>query len=507
MHGYEIETPDNRRHAPEDASPQSAPADGPMKPALARDAAAVQPGLRTRLMLWLLVPLALFVTMAVITGYDNARRTADRLQDKLLLSSARMIAGEVDWSDGAPVADVPPAALEIFESPYRDSVFYKVEAGNGRLLGGRPDLPAPPTEADGPVFYHASLADMPVRAVAYRRLLYDAGRSVPVTVIVAKTEGSRCAMLDELWRPQLVVGSLMLLLVAVLVPLGLRFELEPLMKLKDEVAGREPMQLEPMCAQGLPRELQPIVDAINQCIAQLKLHSEAQRQFIADAAHQLRTPLALLDAQLQYARRVDENAAARDAALFGACRSTRKLTEMTNQLLMMAQAESTPQPALTEMDLGAVLASALEERLAAAQQRNIDLGAEIGDGLWVKGNAELLMALVSNLIDNAIRYTQTGGRVTVVAKREADRIVSRVMDNGPGIPDDIRERVFERFVRGFASTEGTGLGLPIAREIARRHGGDVRLATGVDGQGVTATVILPASRGQGAGDEAAADRR
>ncbi|SAK86186.1 periplasmic sensor signal transduction histidine kinase [Caballeronia catudaia] len=506
MPGLKLKTPYDRLDVSGHALPHGARSRRPITSARTRDA-GVQPGLRARLLLWLLVPLALFVSMAAITGYDNARRTADRLQDRMLLASARIIAEDVHWNDGGPVADIPPAAFELFESPYRDQVFYKLETGSGQLLGGRPDLAAPDTRAVGPVFYHVRLAGMPVRAVAYRRELYDAGKVVPVTVIVAKTEGSRCAMLDELWRPQLVVGSLMLLLVAVLVPLGLKFELDPLMKLKDEVAGREPLQLEPMCAQGLPRELQPIVDAINQCIAQLKLHSEAQRQFVADAAHQLRTPLALLDAQLQYARRLDENAAARADALFGACRSTQKLKDMTNQLLMMAQAESTPQPALIETDFGAVLASALEEMLAAAQRRNIDLGAEIGEDLCVKGNPELLMALVTNLIDNAIRYTQTGGRVTVVAKREADRIESQVMDNGPGLPDDIRERAFERFVRGSTSTDGTGLGLPIAREIARRHGGDVALAPGADGRGLTATVILPAARSQGAGDEAAAGRR
>ncbi|MBN3757452.1 sensor histidine kinase [Paraburkholderia sp. Tr-20389] len=449
--------------------------------------------LRARLLLWLLVPLAAFVLVTSAVSYDAARQTADLMQDHSLLDSARTIIEDVDWDNGAISATIPPAALELFESPWQDHVYYKVLAGNGRLLGGVPDLPLPTTSAAVPVFYDSTYAGMPVRAVAYERLLYDSGRAERVTVIVGKTIASRQAMIESLWRPQLIRQWLMLALVVLLVPLGLTLELRPLVKLKDDVADREPAQLEPIRPDHLPSELRPIVDAINQCIARLKVHVATQRQFIADAAHQLRTPLALLTAQTQFASQCD----ARDPALFdalkGVRRNSQKMAELTNQLLLLAQAESMTQSSQvqTRVDLTEVVSSVLEEMVQAAERRNIDLGAELANEMYVAGNTGLLASLVSNLIDNAIRYTQTGGRVTAVCRCEGGQIVLQVVDNGPGIPAEVRAHVFERFYRVATDTEGTGLGLAIVHQVARSHGGSVSVAAGGERVGLVATVRLP----------------
>ncbi|NYH14347.1 sensor histidine kinase [Paraburkholderia bryophila] len=452
------------------------------------------PSLRTRLLWWLLLPLAMFVVITGVISYDTARQTANLVQDSALLSSARTIVEDVDWDSGGLSAIVPPAALEIFESPYQDQVFYKVIVDDTRLLVGNPDLELPARLDVSPVFYDTTLDGKGVRAVAYPRQLYDSGKVEHVIVVVAKTQASREAMIGQLWRPQLIRQCLMLALVAALVPLGLTIELRPLMKLKDDVADREPMQLEPISADRLPFELRPIVHAINQCIARLKLHTTTQRQFIADAAHQLRTPLTLLDTQIQYACGRDYCDPPLTEALAAMRRSSRKMTEMTNQLLLLAQAESAPPlRTRTKVDMTAVVLSALEELIVAAEQRGTDLGAELDDHVEVMGSAHLLSAMVMNLLDNAVRYTQDGGRVTVICRRDGDDVMLQIVDNGPGIPAEARAHVFERFYRGPTLVEGTGLGLSIVREITHLHGGTVGIAQGAGRIGLVVTVRMPAA--------------
>ncbi|MBJ9615910.1 sensor histidine kinase [Burkholderia multivorans] len=449
--------------------------------------------LRGRLLWWLLLPLAVFVLIAAAMAYDAARRTADLVQDSTLVASARTIGEDIEWRNGLPVADVPPAALEIFESPSRDSVFYKVIDSDGRLLAGNPALDVVARHGAEPVAYDTTLDGTRLRAVAYDRQLYDEGQVDTVTVVVAKTTRSRNAMVATIWRPQLVRLALMLVLAVVLVYLGLTFELRPLMKLKDDVADRGPMELEPIRPERLQHELRPIVDAINQCIARLNTHTATQRRFIADAAHQLRTPIAVLDTQIQYAQQRGHDDRELASVLDSMQRSSRKMADVTDKLLLLAHAEATPSTLLTQrVDLATLVSSVLEETIVLAQRRDIDLGAELGERLDVAGSGSLLSALVTNLVDNAVRYTQPGGCVTVAARRDGDTVVLDVIDDGPGIPAEARPHVFKRFYRVSSDTEGSGLGLAIVSEIAQAHGGSATLAPGPGNRGVVVTVRLPA---------------
>ncbi|PRH09009.1 sensor histidine kinase [Burkholderia multivorans] len=449
--------------------------------------------LRGRLLWWLLLPLAVFVLIAAAMAYDAARRTADLVQDSTLVASARTIGEDIEWHNGLPVADVPPAALEIFESPSRDSVFYKVIDSDGRLLAGNPALDVVARHGAEPIAYDTTLDGTRLRAVAYDRQLYDEGQVDTVTVVVAKTTRSRSAMVATIWRPQLVRLALMLVLAVVLVYLGLTFELRPLMKLKDDVADRGPMELEPIRPERLQHELRPIVDAINQCIARLNTHTATQRRFIADAAHQLRTPIAVLDTQIQYAQQRGHDDRELASVLDSMQRSSRKMADVTDKLLLLAHAEATPSTLLTQrVDLAALVSSVLEETIVLAQRRDIDLGAELGERLDVAGSGSLLSALVTNLVDNAVRYTQPGGCVTVAARRDGDTVVLDVIDDGPGIPAEARPHVFKRFYRVSSDTEGSGLGLAIVSEIAQAHGGSATLAPGPGNRGVVVTVRLPA---------------
>jgi two-component system, OmpR family, sensor histidine kinase TctE len=452
--------------------------------------------LRIRLLWWLLVPLALYVFVTGKTEYDNARRTANLVQDNQLVASARMIAGEVEWRDGFLRVDVPPASLEIFASPYRDQVFYSVRADDGRLLAGTPDFPPRPGLApDVPDSYYTELHGQQVRAADIVRLMYDNGATRPVRVTVGKTVRSRDAMTQQLWRPQLVRQLEMIALAVALVCIGLTFELRPLMKVKDEVADRDPMQLEPIRVERLHSELRPIVDAINQCIARLGVQVAAQRRFIADAAHQLRTPLTLLGTQLQFARQQEGLNPALDEALAAMHRSNRSMVGLTNKLLLLAQAEAADnsQLAMESVDLVPLAMEVVEDLALLAQAREIDLGAELRGAAPVLGHRGLLQALIANLAENAIRYTGGGGHVTVAVSADAgaNTVTVSVTDNGPGIPAESRSRVFEPFFRASTDTEGTGLGLAIVREISDAHHGDITLKAGEGGKGVHIAVTFP----------------
>lgn len=455
--------------------------------------------LRVRLLWWLLLPLALYVFVTAKTEHDNARHTADLVQDNLLVASARMISGEVEWADGALVVDMPPAAIEVFASPYGDQVFYSVRLEDGRLLAGLPDFPSATGRvtdaATEPQWFDATLRGQRVRAVSLVRLMYDNGATRRVQILVGKTTRSRDAMVEAVWRPQLIRQIEMIVLAVALVCIGLTFELRPLMKVKDDVADRDPMQLAPLRIERLHTELRPIVDAINQCIARLGLQVATQRRFIADAAHQLRTPLTLLGTQLQFARQRRSIEPELSEVLAAMHRSNQSMVGLTNKLLLLAQAESADysQLASQNVDLSALATEVVEELALLAQTREIDLGVELHGPAYVTGHRALLAALVSNLAENAIRYTQRGGHVTVAVKRADGRVVLTVCDNGPGIPAEARSRVFEPFYRAATDTEGTGLGLAIVREIVQAHRGEIELGAGPDGRGVTVTVTFAAA--------------
>jgi two-component system sensor histidine kinase TctE len=312
---------------------------------------------------------------------------------------------------------------------------------------------------------------------------------------VGQTTRAHDQMLADLWRPSLHRQIAMLLLAALLVVLGLSMELRPLMHLKDQLASRDSTSVSPIKAGQLQLELRPIVEAINQTIQRLNTQVAAQKRFITDAAHQLRTPLTLLDSQIQFARRLnDENR--RSEVLQAMQESSRNMTELTNKLLLLSQAEASNTTAFLRqpVDLMAVSAAVLEEIVDLAQRKNIDLGLETKiQHAWVMGNEALFTAMMMNLVDNAIRYTPVNGKVTVAIAASHEQVDITVSDNGPGIPAEVRNRVFERFFRNAApGQDGTGLGLAIVKEIVIAAQGTVTLAAGEQQRGLAVLLQLPA---------------
>nr|WP_232316665.1 HAMP domain-containing sensor histidine kinase [Candidatus Burkholderia verschuerenii] len=312
-----------------------------------------------------------------------------------------------------------------------------------------------------------------MRAVSLERPMFDAGRTVRLIVSVGRTLSARDALIASLWKPQLVyiLGSIAVAIL--LICAGLALELRPLDRLTDGLSAHPLQSRARIDSTDLHAELQPMVAAFNASLDTIERQTATQRRFIADAAHQIRTPLTLLGSQLQYARRQNSLDDVRET-LLAMHHSNRAMVALINQLLMLAQAEAADYTAFQgeAVDLKAVITRAIEKLALAASRRDIELAVSFADALVVSGSEPLLSAVISNLVDNAIRYSPKGSHVTVEAARVDNTVRIDVIDEGAGIPDALRERVFEAFFHA-SEEEGSGLGLAIAREIVRAHGGTI----------------------------------
>jgi two-component system, OmpR family, sensor histidine kinase TctE len=457
--------------------------------------------LRLQLLGWLLVPLAGIVIVNTWVTYRSARITAGIITDHTLLASARAMAEQIQLADGVMEAIVPPSALEMFASEAADRVYYRIEESDaiaiGHLIAGWPDLPRPlslPNES-APSYFDSQFRGQDLRLVAIRQPV--AGNPPRAAVIVVgETLGGRTRMIADLWVQGFLQQALLVLIAGVFAWFGLQRGLKPLLRLRDAVVARRPNELEPFSGASLQRELQPLVAALNEHMNQVKRWSEAQRRFIANAAHQLRTPVTLLSAQATYALRATSTPE-KDEALQAIGANLQQMTRLANQLLTLSRVEPGGRPFIVEMvDMVAVTRRALESLVGTALERDMDLGFDSqAPKAIVRGDSTMLQELVVNLADNALRYTPAGGVVTVAIWRAGADWQLTVRDNGPGIPAEERERVFERFYRVLGSSaEGSGLGLAIAKEIVEASGGRITLAAAMpEGGGLLVQVNLPAA--------------
>lgn len=438
--------------------------------------------LRLRLAAWLLLPLSLFVAVSAWFSWRNAAAMADYVQDHDLLASAKVLSDRLIWDGDAVQASVPPAALALFASPAHDQVFLSVTAADGRPLAGMPGFPLPARRLlqgpDRAQWYDARIEGRPVRAVLTERAMYDVAGAQAITIAVAKTTGSRDQMVRTLWWPTVEYLLAALALALVLTPLALTWELRPVMRLGRQLARRDPLHLDfAVDARSLHSELRPVGETINQFVRELKAHSEAQRRFIADAAHQMKTPLAALRVQAELALRETDPQQLRRVLEQLAVGSGRA-AHVISQLLALARMENLRDAtALEPLDVAQLARTVASDWFPEAVRRGIDFGFE-GDDADARVNAHpiLLREMFNNLIDNALRYTPRGGTVTVRLATAPDTVRVEVEDSGPGIPEHERELVFERFHRVLGTqTDGSGLGLAIVREIASQHGASVSI--------------------------------
>ncbi len=453
--------------------------------------------LRARLLAWVLLPLACTVAVAAWLSYQRAVETATVVQDRLLLGSARSIAEQIRFEDGSFVHQIPPAALELFQSTQPDHIFYRVTTGAGRLLAGYTDLhkPAPSVPTHDPYFFNSVMRASPVRVVALFQPVVGAPNARPVMVQVAQTLVGRQQMVNDLWMHAVLEQLLLLLLAGALILFGLNRGLKPLLQLRDDVNARVPGTLTPMSTEAMPAELVPLVASLNDYIRRLEAHAGAQSIFIQNAAHQLRTPFALLNTQLSYAVRASAEAD-RAESVGAAFHTLQQAIRLINQLLTLSMAESlgadTGNGADADINLDSLVQEIFESLVAKAQCKAINLGFDKPtEAPALRVNPWVVKEIILNLVDNAIRYTPCGGSVTVCLEVADGETTLVVEDNGVGIAPQYREKVFERFYRIHnTDSNGSGLGLAIVHELATRIGARVRLADTASGNGLAVRVTF-----------------
>jgi two-component system sensor histidine kinase TctE len=382
------------------------------------------------------------------------------------------------------VFDLPGAAEQVLRTDKYDTIYYSLRRPDGSPLAGDPGLPQIPRgqqPEDGVIAYDGVYRDQAIRVIA---LLVPCGGRI-CTVQVAETTNKRAKLARNIVLSSLVPELLIAALTLVLVWFGVKRGLAPLEDLSDEIRARSARDLRPIDPGHAPEEARPLVGALNQLFGQVAGASSNQQRFLANAAHQLRTPLAGLQAHTEIALAQGVPAENR-AQLEQVHRATIRTARLANQLLALARAE----PGGSRLDsarvsLRSVVEDAADEWVHRAMEKEIDLGFELAD-VDVSGDALLLREALVNLIHNALEYTPAGGRVTVRTALRNNRPVLEVEDDGPGIPAAERDKVLERFYR-VAGTPGTGsgLGLSIVREIAAAHRAEIEIGAGESRSGTS----------------------
>ncbi len=477
--------------------------------------------LRRQLLLLLVPALAAMMAIDTWLTYGTLRDAANAAYDRSLYGSVRTIDNAIGMAGESVQLTLPDAAMEMFETAAQTHVFYRVSlerGGNIETVTGYDDLPLPAgvLASNQPRFYDAEYRGDAVRIAVMARPVYRPDAHMRVIIQVAETAEPRAALIGTVWRSALARDLLLILMSAAILVGGVTYVLRPLARVRDDVEARSPDDLTPLAFDRVPVEVQPLVDAVNRHVSRSAALAQAQAQFIADAAHQLRTPLAILKTQAEFAQRqltiapaTDHDAdaprqAAREA-VGGIVTQLEQAARLTNQLLALARvrqhqggpADGGAVPdaeAIDIIDAVAVAEQVALDYLPLARGKQQDFGWERPAGLRlpVRADAALLREALANLVHNAIQYSPRGSRITLSAARADQTARLVVEDDGPGIPPEEREKVFARFYRRVGHTEpGSGLGLAISREMAARFGGKVVLADAAQGKGVRAVLTLP----------------
>ena len=458
--------------------------------------------LRRQLSLWLVLPLLGLLALDAWLTYARAMTAANAAFDRTLEASLKAMREGVRLRDGHFAIDLPYLALEVLESETGSSIFYRLADAKGATLTGYDGLPMPRGRQPPPyrtVFYDTAFRGMQVRMAAQPVPISDtqSAQIQMVWLLVGETLEPREALAHEILAGSLQQEGLLVVLAVGIVWLGVRRGLRPLRQLSESVAARGTDELAPLPQHGLPSEVAPLVEAINQYVARLLRMLQARKRFFADAAHQLKTPLAVIQAQSELALREPDGERIRRhlQPLHG---TVRQAARGVQQLLSLSRLETDSgyAPQLQPVRLDTLAGDVALELAPVARKSGVDLGFEGDAPVIVAGEPQWLQELVGNLLDNAIRYAGKGARVTLRVKRQpmamlGEQAVLQVEDDGPGIAMPERDAVFGRFYRGAASEghDGSGLGLAIVRELARLHGGTVALSE-TPGGGLTVSVYL-----------------
>ncbi|MDB5866077.1 MAG: integral rane sensor signal transduction histidine kinase [Betaproteobacteria bacterium] len=434
--------------------------------------------IRRQLLAALLASVLVAGAVAAVAVYYTAQNEAGTLLDYQLRQMALSLRDQALHAGGAVHAPE-------FDNEFDFAIDIRSEDGSGvRYSRSRVDLP---------FTGHRGHATVDTPSGSWRMYtLSEQGFTVRVAQPTYLRDDLAVSAALRTMVPFLLVVPMLALLVWAAVTRGLR----PLESVANAVKSRSADSLRPLDEAQVPQEIKPVVSSLNDLLARLTRALELQRAFVADAAHALRTPLTALNLQIQLAERA-QSAREREAAFATLKDGVTRATHLVEQLLTLArhEPEAAARPT-AHIDLGELAAEVVAAYAPLAEAKDVDIGLTRRDeNLLVSGERDALRTLLSNLVENALRYTPPGGRVDVAAMRDGERAVLEVTDTGPGIAPEERERVFDRFYRvGGTDVAGSGLGLAIVRNIAARHGAQVKLAEGPQGMGLTARVGFRAAK-------------
>ena len=440
---------------------------------------------------WMLMPLLLLWPISIAITYFASTSIANEPFDRSLEDRVTVLAQQVKENDGIVSAQLPLSARDILRADDVDNVYFQISDPQQNLVAGDLDVPYP-IEEEKPIPWSVLLRDAQIRntevRVAYvyvnlqtiRDPALDAGEPRYALVQVAETLEKRRQLAKQIVKGVIFPEFIILPIALTLVWFALTRGLSPLAALQDHIRARRPDDLSPIDASAVPEEISPLVRSLNDMLARLSQSIQLQKRFIADAAHQMKTPLAGMRMQSELAMRQSDRKEIQHS-LEQLSKSSETATRMINQLLALARAETQEAQAMPfeKIELTELSRHVVQEWVQAAMTRRIDLGFEAENvELSIRGNPTMLREMLNNLIDNALRYTPALGSVTVrvQADNKQRQAILEVEDTGPGIPLSERTHVFERFYRILGTdVEGSGLGLAIVREIAIRHGVDIEL--------------------------------
>ncbi len=438
----------------------------------------------------MLAPLVLVLGAAAIIGYPIALQPATAAYDWALVDTAQSLTRLInDKQDVTPEA-LSKSADVLLRTDQFDRIYYSVHDMRGRLIAGDAHLSPPKADAllGGELLYDAKIGGENIRVAAIRVDL----RGAEAIVQVAETTVKRTQLTTQILTGMIASEVVIAVAVVVLVLFGIGKGLEPLARLREEIEARSHRDLRAVPPDHAPVEVRPVVLALNDLLRQLELALRSQQEFVANAAHQLRTPLAGLRMQVELGLQQHDPVEYR-RVLDTLQKSTERTVHLANQLLTLARAEvGIPRiDAMRDLDLRQTVEDVTANWMPAAISKKIDLGLELRPAR-MRGDAFLMAELLSNLLDNAISYTPAGGRITVSTTTEGGYAVLQVEDDGVGIPASERENVFRRFYRiDGSSGEGCGLGLAIVQEIAHLHGGKTVIGLPAGGRGTVIRVSIP----------------
>jgi len=453
---------------------------------------------------WMLTPLLLLWPVSLALTWLVAQGLANKPFDRALVYNVQVLAQLVKLSpDQQRIQfNLPQPASELLRADDADLVYYQVVGPKGELLGGDRDLPQPQDE-EKLGSYDVKIRDDEMRSlevrVAYTWVQLTSEKSTSelgsVLVQVAETREKRSVLATEIIKGVMLPQFAILPLAVLLVWLALVRGIKPLSELEERIRARKSDDLSPLDEKTVPLEVAPLVSSVNDLLRRLKESIGIQKRFLADAAHQLKTPLAGLRMQADLAQRKEAGEEELKQSLQQIGRASVQATHTVNQLLSLARAEGAGSIDLQSCDMAALISEVLNDSLPHAMEKGLDLGYDGVDTdkkrrfLTLQGNPTLLKEMIRNLVDNAIHYTpSTHERIGVITVRllvdpYSQALAVQVEDNGPGISAAERERVFEPFYRALGTNvDGSGLGLPIVREIAKRHGATVTVEMAHPGQ-------------------------